>query len=90
MYLDSEPYSVTGLSLNDTCLKEGSMVSLQCEARGFPRPSVEFQLNGIPITPGIGTFQNFVQEFYNQVSIILCIYAKFALVVTVMVSLPDG
>ena len=89
MYLDSEPYSVIGLSLNDTCLKEGSMVSLRCEVQGFPRPSVEFQLNGIPITPGIGTFQNFVQEFYNQVSII-CIYAKFALVVTVMVSLPDG
>ena len=79
MYLDSEPYSVTGLSLNDTCLKEGSTVSLRCEVQGFPRPSVEFQLNSIPITPGRGTFQNFVQEFYDQVSF----YTKFALVVMV-------
>ena len=47
------------------------MVSLHCEVQGFPRPSVEFQLNGIPIIPGRGTFQNFVQEFYNQVSIII-------------------
>ena len=69
----SEPVSVIGLSLNDTCLKEGSNVSVRCEVKGFPRPSVEFQLNGIPIIPGRGAFQNFVLEFYDQV---LCMYTN--------------
>ena len=67
-----------GLSLNDTCLKEGSNISFRCEIKGFPRPSVEFQLNGIPIIPGKGEFQNFVLEFYDQVrklSIIILISA---------------
>ena len=60
-----------GLSLNDTCLKEGSNVFLRCYVRGFPRLSVEFRLNGITITPGSGAFENFVQEFYDQVIIII-------------------
>ena len=69
----SEPVSAIGLSLNDTCLKEGSNVSVRCEVKGFPRSSVEFQLNSIPIIPGRGAFQNFVLEFYDQV---LCMHTN--------------
>ena len=58
--------SVIGLSLNDTCLKEGSTVSLKCEIRGFPRPSVDFRQNGMNVT---STFENAQLEFYNQASI---------------------
>ena len=67
------------LSLNDTCLKKGNIVFLRCYVRGFPRPSVEFRLNGITITPGSGAFENFVQESYDQV-IILCVYQVYQLV----------
>ena len=58
--------SVIGLSLNDTCLKEGSTVSVKCEIRGFPRSSVDFRQNGMNVT---STFENVQLEFYNQASI---------------------
>lgn len=61
-----EPVLVIGLSLNETCLKEGSTVSLRCEIRGFPRPSIEFRQNDKGITPGSGLFENIFFEFYNQ------------------------
>ena len=70
MYLSfyqSEPVSTIDLSLNETCLKEGSTVSILCEIRGFPRPNVEFRQNDAEITPGIGAFKNVVLELYNQV-----------------------
>ena len=64
---NSEPISVIGLSLNDTCLKEGSSISIRCNIRGFPRPGIEFRKNDIEITPEIGMFQNILLEFYDQV-----------------------
>ena len=53
--------------LNEECLKEGSDVFLHCSIRGFPRPDIEFQLNGVTIIPGNGNFKNYVLEFYDQV-----------------------
>ena len=64
--MPTEP-SVVGLSLNETCLEEGTTVSLRCNIRGFPHPSIEFQQNGIEVTPGEGEFENIVLEYYNQV-----------------------
>ena len=63
-----EPISVIGLSLNETCLKEGSNVSIRCNVIGFPRPRIEFRKNDIEITPGpeVGTFENILLEFYDQ------------------------
>lgn len=59
---------IIGLLLNDTCLKEGSTVSLRCEIKGLPyqHPSVEFRQNGIEIVPGRGKFKNFQLQFHNQ------------------------
>ena len=42
-------------------------MSLRCHISGFPHPRVEFQRGGIEITPGTGMFENFVEEFYDQV-----------------------
>lgn len=66
--LHSEPISVIGLSLNDTCLKEGGNISVRCNIRGFPRPSfIIFYQNGIEITPEVGIFENILLEFDDQV-----------------------
>ena len=59
-----ESTSVIGLTLNDTCLKEGSTVSLRCNVQGFPRPSVNFQRNDIDIVP---ESENYELEYYDQV-----------------------
>ena len=66
-YAFLEPISIIGLSLNDTCLKEGSSIAIRCNIRGFPRPSIEFQQNGIEITPEEGMFKNILQEYFDQV-----------------------
>ena len=63
-----EPISVVGLKLNDTCLKNGSTVSLRCEVRGFPRPRIDFHQNNILIAPGSLGFDNYMLEFYDQVN----------------------
>ena len=43
-------------------------MSLRCHIRGFPRPTIRFEVNGTAITPGEGNYENFVvQEYYNQV-----------------------
>ena len=68
VFIDPEPISVIGLSLSKTCLKEGNNLSLRCEVRGFPRPSVAFQQDGVTVTPGMGAFKTFEQEFYDQVT----------------------
>ena len=47
---------------------EGSDVSIRCNIRGFPRPEIEFRLNGTAIIPGMGKFKNYMLEFYDQVS----------------------
>ena len=39
-------------------------MALRCNVRGFPRPMIEFQLNGTTIKLGVGGFEN---EFYDQV-----------------------
>ena len=58
--------SITSLSLNETCLKEGSAASLRCNVRGFPRPRIEFQQDGIEIIPGAELHNNILMEFYDQ------------------------
>ena len=64
------PTSITGLSLNDTCLKEGSSVSIRCNIRGFPRPSIEFRKGNTRIAPEAGMFdENILLEFYDQARI---------------------
>ena len=69
-FYNSEPVSITGLSLNETCLKEGSSISIRCNIRGFPRPTIEFHKNGDKITPEVGIFLNIFLEFYDQVRIL--------------------
>ena len=59
--------SVTNLTLTESCLIDGSTVSIHCGVKGFPRPIIEFLKNDIVITPGQGQFENFMWEFYNQV-----------------------
>ena len=66
-FCNSEPVSIIGLSLNETCLKEDSSISIQCNIRGFPRPRIEFHKNGDEITPEVGMFSNIFLEFYDQV-----------------------
>ena len=63
------PVSVIGLSLNETCLKEGSNVSIRCNIRGFPRPRIKFRKNDVEITPEVGMFENILLEFYDQARI---------------------
>ena len=62
-----EPISVTGLTLNETCLKEGATVALRCNIQGFPRPEIQFRLNDEIITQKEGDFETFTIEFYDQV-----------------------
>ena len=57
---------ITYLSLNETCLKEGSTVSLHCNTRGFPRPRIEFQQDGIEIIPGAEWYSNVLMEHFDQ------------------------
>ena len=65
----SVPISVIGLSLNESCLKEGSSVSIRCNVRGFPQPRIKFRKHNIEITPGAGMFENILLEFYDQARI---------------------
>ena len=75
-----------GLSLNDTCLKEGSDASLRCNVQGFPRPTVQFQLNGVTVIPGSGIFDNYVQEFYDQVYVCqLYQYSSIIIILCIMI-----
>ena len=60
------PISAIGLSLNESCLKEGSSVSIRCNVRGFPHPRIDFHKNNIEITPEAGMFENILLEFYDQ------------------------
>ena len=66
-----EPVYILGLSLNETCLKEGSDISIRCNIKGFPRPNIEFRKNDAEIASEEGLFQNILIEFYDQVGIIL-------------------
>ena len=66
IFCHSVPVSVVGLTLNETCLKEGGSISIRCNIRGFPRPSVKFSKNNVEVTPGEGMFQNIQLEFYDQ------------------------
>lgn len=61
-----EPVSIIRLSLNETCLKEGSTVSLHCDTRGFPRPRIEFRQDGIEIITGAEPHSNVLMEYYDQ------------------------
>ena len=67
----SVPISVFGLSLSESCLKEGSSVFIQCNVSGFPRPRIDFRKNNIKITPEAGMFENILLEFYDQARRIL-------------------
>ena len=58
--VDLEPVSITNLTLNDSCLKKGSEVAIHCNIRGFPHPMIQFLLNEVVITPGVGQFENFI------------------------------
>ena len=62
--------SIVSLNLSEACLKQDSNVSLHCYTHGFPRPTIQFLLDNAPITPGAGAFENYVQEYFDQVSII--------------------
>jgi hypothetical protein len=79
-YSTIEPVSAIGLSLNDTCLLEGSTVSLECEIRGFPRPRVDFRHNGIIAT---SAFENILLEFYNQARKSMVVYGPLKSPMTV-------
>ena len=63
----SELTSITSLSLNETCLKQGSNVALRCNIQGFPRPRITFKLDNEIIIPGTRNFGEYVLEFYDQV-----------------------
>ena len=60
------PVSVFGLSLNETCLKEGGIMSIRCNTRGFPRPNIEFRKNNIKINPEDEMFENVLHESCDQ------------------------
>ena len=64
-----EPTSVIGLTLNDTCLKEGSTVSIRCHVGGFPRPNIDFRRNDIIIDPRSPGFDNYMMDFFDEVII---------------------
>ena len=70
LLIHAAPVSVTGLALSLPCLKEGQNVTLHCNITGFPRPSIQFRFNDLPITPGVGCFANFIEQpFYDEVSL---------------------
>lgn len=61
------PVSIIDLTLNETCLKEGSNAAICCNIQGFPRPTIQFQLDDQTVIPGATEFENYVLEYYNQV-----------------------
>ena len=63
------PVSIVSLNLSEACLKQDSNVSLHCYTHGYPRPNIQFLLDNTPITPGVGVFENFVRENFDQVSV---------------------
>ena len=63
------PVSVTNLALSFACLKQGQDLTLRCNIRGFPRPTVTFSFGGTPITPGEGIYNGYIERtFYDEVS----------------------
>ena len=44
-------------------------MSLRCLTSGFPRPKIEFRLNDEVIIPGADAFENFMEEYFDQVSV---------------------
>ena len=62
------PPSIISLNISEPCLKHGSNVSLRCYTNGFPRPNIEFLQDNVRIIPGEGEFKNFVQEYFDEVS----------------------
>ena len=66
-YIYLAPVSIIDLTLNETCLKEGSNAAIRCNIQGFPRPIIQFQLDDETVVPGIAEFENYTLEYYNQV-----------------------
>ena len=62
------PTSIVSLKLSEACLIDGSNVSLRCLTSGFPRPNITFRLNDEVITPGLDRFENYMEEYFDQVS----------------------
>ena len=63
------PASIVSLNLSEACLKRGSNVSLRCYTDGFPRPKIQFLQNNVPIIPETAEFGNFLQEYFDEVSL---------------------
>ena len=59
--------SILSLKLSEACLTHGTNVSLRCHTDGFPRPSIQFLQDDVTVTPGEGIFENFNQEYFDQV-----------------------
>ena len=66
----SVPVTVTGIQFltNPPCLLDGTSVIIQCVTFGFPRPQITFNKGTMPITLGIGTFNNFGQLDYDTLN----------------------
>ena len=56
-----------------SCMTSGTSALMTCHTVGYPRPTVVFTKDSIPIIPGVGNFQRYTAVKFDQVLACVCI-----------------